>query len=354
MTGADVVVAVMSGNFTQRGEPTILDKWTRAKLALQNGVDLVVELPIFNAVEPAHLFARGALMLLSELQVCDVVFGAEHPDWDFAAMVQAERHFSSSEFHRYNATFATQFNQELQTVTGHQLTSSNDILAFAYEKAKQQLGLSLNLLPLQRRGNDYHDQRIEGRLASATAIRTAVVRHRSLEQAVPSSTAKALQHVSQVPSWARLYPLLRNHLIQAPVEELGSYYEVAEGLEYRMKEAASRHLSFDGFNRAVKSKRYTYARLLRAYLYTLLEMTKEEVRTHQQRPYLRVLGFTTRGQAYLHAIKKQVSIPLVTNVNQDLRDHDLALDYRAGKLYQLFNGAEQDLKHAPWRIAVKE
>ena len=354
MTGADVVVAVMSGNFTQRGEPTILDKWTRAKLALQNGVDLVVVLPIFNAVEPAHLFARGALMLLSELQVCDVVFGAEHPDWDFAAMVQAERHFSSSEFHHYNATFATQFNQELQTVTGHQLTSSNDILAFAYEKAKQQLGLSLNLLPLQRRGNDYHDQRIEGRLASATAIRIAVVKHRSLEQAVPSSTAKALQHVSQVPSWARLYPLLRNHLIQAPVEELGSYYEVAEGLEYRMKEAASRHLGFDGFNRAVKSKRYTYARLLRAYLYTLLEMTKEEVRTHQQRPYLRVLGFTTRGQAYLHAIKKQVSIPLVTNVNQDLRDHDLALDYRAGKLYQLFNGAEQDLKHAPWRIAVKE
>lgn len=91
LTGADVVVAVMSGNFTQRGEPTILDKWSRTLAALQNGVDLVVELPVADAVQPAHRFAMGALSLLNDLQVADVVFGAEHPDWDFAAMVKPSK-----------------------------------------------------------------------------------------------------------------------------------------------------------------------------------------------------------------------------------------------------------------------
>ena len=104
LTGADVVVAVMSGNFTQRGEPTILDKWSRTLAALQNGVDLVVELPVADAVQPAHRFAMGALSLLNDLQVADVVFGAEHPDWDFAAMVKAEQDFNQAAFHQFNNT----------------------------------------------------------------------------------------------------------------------------------------------------------------------------------------------------------------------------------------------------------
>lgn len=354
VTGADVVVAVMSGDFSQRGEPTILDKWTRAKTALQSGVDLVVELPIFYAVQPAHIFAAGALRLLNALQVSDVVYGAEHPDWDFTKLVQAEQEFSSTEFHRYNATYATQFNMELQQLTGHQLTDPNDILAFSYEKARQQQGLLLHLHPIQRVGSDYHDPHVDGSLSSATAIRKAVASGESIDQTVPVPTAEALKQLKHVPSWDDLYPLLRNHLIQAPVAELGQYYEVAEGLEYRMKEAASRNLSFDGFNRAVKSKRYTYARLLRAYLYTLLEMTKDQVKDQLKHPYIHVLGFTGRGQQYLHDIKKSVPFPLVTNVNQRVRDNVLQLDYRAGKLYQMFNGVEQDLKHAPVRIAVKE
>ncbi len=354
LTGDNVVVVVMSGDFSQRGEPMILDKWDRAKLALQNGVDLVVELPIFYAVQPAHIFAAGALHLLAALQVNDVVYGAEHPDWDFTTLVQAERQFSSTEFHRYNATYATQFNMELQQLTGHQLTEPNDILAFSYEKARQQQHLDLQLHPIQRVGSDYHDSQLDGHLASATAIRNAVEQGQTIDGAVPASTATALGQVKHVPTWDDLYPLLRNHLIQAPVDLLGQYYEVAEGLEYRMKDAASRNLTFADFNRAVKSKRYTYARLLRAYLYTLLEMTVDQVQAKMAHPYLHILGFNERGQRYLHQIKRAVPLTLITNVNQNVRDQILQLDYRAGKLYQMFNGVEQDLKHGPIRIAVKE
>lgn len=355
LTHAEVVVAVMSGNFTQRGEPTLLDKWQRAQAALTNGVDLVVELPIFMAVQPAHRFAAGALELLAALGVDDVVFGAEHPKWDFKQLVAAEQNFTASSFSQYNATFATQFNEQLKDQTGLSLTDPNDILSFGYYKAQINERLPLRLHPIQRRGSQYHDERIEGKIASASAIRQVVLEHGDFKQAVPVQTAQQLQKLQQVPSWDAMYPMLRNQLIQAPVEQLAQIYQMAEGLEYRMKDAAQRNLSFAGFMKAVKTKRYTYAHLLRVYLYTILQLTESQVSDHLKRPYLHVLGFNERGRDYLHSIKKQVELPLLTKIDQNLRDDLLNLDYRAGKLYQTFTPVEQDLKHAPVIVkGVKE
>lgn len=349
LTGADVVVAVMSGNFVQRGVPAIVDKWHRAKEALANGIDLVVELPVFYAVQPAHLFAAGALRLLAGLGVEDVVFGAEHPSWDFQAMVAAEREFHSTKFHHYNATFATQFNQELVKQTGHQLIEPNDILAFAYQKAKADQQLPINLRPIKRRGSDYHDQQIVGKIASATAIREAVTKGQIPHGTLPAASAADLASVQSVPSWQQLYPLLRNQLIQAPVTQLATAYEVAEGLEYRMKDAAERHLDFAGFQQAVKSKRYTYARLLRAEFYLLLQATVDQVEQQMAHPYYHVLGFTAAGQRYLHQVKKQLPYPLIVKVDRQLKQGLLNLDYRAGKVYQTFTREEQDLKRPPLR-----
>lgn len=350
LTNADVVVAVMSGNFTQRGVPTIVDKWQRTREALRNGVDLVVELPVFYAVQPAHLFAAGALRLLAGLGVADVVFGAEHPDWDFRQMVAAEKSFQVNSFHHYNATFATQFNQELAKQTGHQLIAPNDILAFAYQKAKEEEHLPIALHTIARVGSAYHDHHLNGQLASATAIREAVANGQVPVQAVPAQTAGDLQKVGAVPTWEQLYPLLRNQLIQAPVARLAEAYEVAEGLEYRMKDAAERSLDFTSFQQAVKSKRYTYARLLRAELYLLLQASTGEVESAMKRPYYHVLGFTEVGQRYLHQVKKNLPYPLIVKVDQDLKRGMMNLDYRAGKLYQVFTSQEQDLKRPPLRL----
>lgn len=350
VSGAEVVVAVMSGNFTQRGVPAIMDKWTRTREALANGVDLVVELPVFDAVQPAHLFAAGALQLLTGLQVSDVVYGAEHPTWNFAQMVAAEKNFTSHDFHQYNATFATQFNQELARLTGQQLLEPNDILAFAYEKAKLEQGLSIHLHPIQRQGSEYHDRQITGSIASATAIRNALVAGSVPQAVVPEQTAEDLAGLKGVPSWDQLYPILRNQLIQTPVDQLRRTYAVAEGLEYRMKEAAERHLHFRDFQLAVKSKRYTYARLLRAEFYLLLQATKAEVAISRKRPYYHVLGFTQKGQQYLHQVKKELPYPLVVKVDRQLKEGLLNLDYRTGKIYQTFTDVEQDLKHPPVRM----
>ncbi|NMV49492.1 nucleotidyltransferase [Lactobacillus reuteri] len=347
ISGADVTVAVMSGNFTQRGEPTIVDKWSRARTAVMNGVDLVIELPVFYAVQPAHRFAGGALSLLNALGVDSIVFGSEHPEWDFAHLVKAEEAFNQESFNKYNATYATQFNQQLKEQTGVTLIDPNDILAFAYTKAKINQGYHFELLPIKRQGSNYHDQQIKGKIASASAIRQAISEKGDYRQAVPQVMGDILATINNIPSWTELYPLLRNQLIQAPISTLQSTYLMAEGLEYRMKEAAQRSLDFNSFMKFTKTKRYTYAHLLRVCLYTILQITQEEVDEHSKHPYLHVLAFNKQGREYLHQVKKQLDLPLITKVDQEMRDQLLNLDYRAGKLYQLFTPIEQDLKHPP-------
>lgn len=347
ITNADVVIAVMSGNFTQRGEPTILDKWQRTRAALANGVDLVVELPVFMAVQPSHRFAAGALQLLNDLQVTDVVFGSEHPSWDFSKFVMAEKHFNEKSFEQFNATYATQFNQQLNKLTGHQLTDPNDILAFAYYKAIIDNQYPITPHPINRLGSQYHDQTVTGTIASASAIRRAVELHETIAQVAPAETVIALAKLTQLPKWAQLYPLLRNFLIQTPVKSLHQIYQMAEGLEYRYRDAAERELTFPGFIRRVKTKRYTYSRLLRVCLYAVMGITDSQIALASDHPYLHVLGFTERGQDYLHQIKKRVEYPLLTKIGQDEHDGLVNLDYRAGKLYQMFTDVEQDVKHAP-------
>ncbi|MDO4903578.1 MAG: nucleotidyltransferase [Limosilactobacillus sp.] len=346
-SGADVSVAVMSGNFTQRGEPTIVDKWQRTQAALANGVDLVVELPVFSACQPAHRFAAGALSILNELGVSTVAFGAEHPDWDFLSLVKASESFSDGDMKNYTATYATQFNSLLSAQTGVSLTDPNDILSFAYNKAAYDNGYQFDLMPIQRVGSDYHDERISGEVASASAIRKAITDGTDYSHTAPAEMLERLAEVQTVPSWQTLYPLLRNQLIQAPVEQLRQTYQMAEGLEYRMKDCAQRSLDFDHFIHGVKTKRYTFAHLLRLCLYTTLQITEEELAGHVAQPYIHILGFTKKGQEYLHQVKKQVEMPLFTKVDQDMKDELCALDYRAGKLYQTFTAVEQDLKHAP-------
>lgn len=345
LTNAQVVVAVMSGNFTQRGEPAILDKWTRAKLALENGVDLVVELPVFDAVQPGQRFATGALRLLNDLKVKQVVFGAEHPEWNFKKLGSFEKNFRHDDFTDYRETFATQFNEALVEKTGISLTDPNDILAYSYFKACQEHDWAINLIPIKRQGKGYHDQTLGLYLASASGIRTAIKTGRSIKNVVPKVTAQALAKLTIIPSWQVLYPILRNHLIQSPVGELQNIYQMTEGLEYRLKEAAQHELDFQSFLHAAKTKRYTFARLLRLCLYTTLEITTEQMTNTQ--PYHHVLAFNDRGREYLHQVKKQLQYPLITKVDAEMKDHLLALDYRAGKLYQNFTAVEQDVKHAP-------
>ncbi|RRK09866.1 nucleotidyltransferase [Lactiplantibacillus garii] len=351
LTDADCTVVVMSGNWLQRGEPAILDKWTRAKLALQAGADLVVELPVFYATQPAHLFARGGVELLSALGVAQLVFGAEHPELDFGRLATALAG-ASGDFSHYNATYATQFNAALKAATGVTLTHANDMLGFCYYVANHHLAHPMQLLPIKRQRVAHGEEKIaDSHFASGTAVRAAAFKRDwvAIEPVVPASTLIQLQ-TQRLQCWDDFWPFLQYQLLTVNVAQSGQYDQMAEGLEYRMREKAQTATSFTDFLHQVKSKRYTYTRLQRVATAALLQLTQREVQTAQAHNYVRLLGFNATGQAYLHQVKKDLPVPLYTKINKDLRLHGLNLDYRAGRVYQLVNGASQDLYRQPWRL----
>ncbi|MCP9613402.1 nucleotidyltransferase [Levilactobacillus brevis] len=346
-TGADVIVAAMSGNWVQRGEPAIMDKWQRTEAALAGGVDLVVELSGAAALQPAHLFAQGAIAVLATLKCQWLVFGTEHPDMDYDCLMS---HLPSdpATFKRFDQTYASLFQGYLREQTGITLSAANDILGFFYAVANQQQGQPLQLVPLARRGSQHNDTAVmQGtNYASATAIRAASLAGdwATVQPVVPAKTLALLQQESLI-SWADFWSLLRYQLISAPVADMRQRYQITEGVEYRLKRAALEATTFADFMRIVKTKRYTYTRLQRQAAYLLLQALPEEMRPQPQ--YLRVLGYSKQGQAYLHQIKKHVALPLVSRANRDWQKGVGSLDDRLGALRTLVTGIPQDYGRIP-------
>lgn len=346
-TGADVIVAAMSGNWVQRGEPAIMDKWQRTEAALAGGVDLVVELSGAAALQPAHLFAQGAIAVLATLKCQWLVFGTEHPDMDYDCLM-AHLPSDPAIFKRFDQTYASLFQGYLREQTGITLSAANDILGFFYAVANQQQGQPLQLVPLARRGSQHNDTAVmQGtNYASATAIRAASLAGdwATVQPVVPAKTLALLQQESLI-SWTDFWPLLRYQLISAPVTDMRQRYQITEGVEYRLKRAALEATTFADFMRIVKTKRYTYTRLQRQAAYLLLQALPEEMRPQPQ--YLRVLGYSKQGQAYLHQIKKHVALPLVSRANRDWQKGVGALDDRLGALRTLVTGIPQDYGRIP-------
>ena len=345
------LVIAMSGNFLQRGEPAIIDKWHRAAECLANGADLVMELPLMAAVQPADRFAYYGVWTLAQMGVTDLFFGAEHATFDFMHDAQKAMEITGN-FNKYHESFAKTYQQVIAEKVGHQVDQPNDLLGLAYAKANLKLKAGISLHPIQRKNANYHDIELNdaGTIASASAIREALHhQNQDFEKFVPHQTAQDLKKQPLV-SWDDFWIHLKMELLTHSPQELEKIYGMAEGIQYRMIAMAQRSEfagSFDSWIKAVKNKRFTYTRLSRLATMTLLHITWDDVASFEVQPYLRVLGFSKKGQAVLHAAKKSCDHPIITNVSQDEKKGILRIDYRAGKVYQAVCGNEQDLKHAP-------
>lgn len=345
------LVIAMSGNFLQRGEPAIIDKWHRAAECLANGADLVMELPLMAAVQPADRFAYYGVWTLAQMGVTDLFFGAEHATFDFMHDAQKAMEITGN-FNKYHESFAKTYQQVIAEKVGHQVDQPNDLLGLAYAKANLKLKANINLHPIQRKNANYHDIELNdaGTIASASAIREALHhQNQDFEKFVPQQTAEDLKTQPLV-SWSDLWMHLEMELLTHSPQELEKIYGMAEGIQYRMIAMAQRSefaKNFDSWIKAVKNKRFTYTRLSRLATMTLIHITWDDVAAFEEKPYLRVLGFSKKGQAVLHNAKKNCDYPIITNVSQDEKKGILRIDYRAGKVYQAVCGNEQDLKHAP-------
>lgn len=345
LTGADVVIAVMSGSFLQRGEPAITDKWSRAEAALANGVDLVFELPLAWSLQSADYFARGAIMILQACGCDSVVFGTDTSD-----------HFDYQAFGTFVANNKDKIDETFQQLNQQQLsypeqmrevfrqlypalhlegTTPNHILALSYAQENAQYPQPMTLIGLPRQQAGYHDTELSSdQIASATAIREALATDKDISAYVPAETAASLQGPRV--TWEDLWPLLKYRILSSSATDLQGIYQMVEGLEHRFLQFAAASDSFDEFVAAVKSKRYTMTRIQRLCCYVLLNLRESEIQQQWQQNYLHLLGFTDAGNRYLKEKKKRLDLPLYAKFGRE-EAKAFPTSFRGDAVYQLGN-----------------
>ncbi len=314
------VVAVMSGSFMQRGEPAFLDKWQRARLAVQNGVDLVVELPTAFSLRSAEFFASGAVQIMQAMGcVSHLSCGVETPSTNFIVLAKI---VTSSEFQNTLQSFladglpyAAAYEKALQNLAGtSKLDTPNDILALEYSKALQ--NTSITPLFIQREAANYNDANIKGSIASATAIRKAFLENNvdSLKKAVPQNVWHALEKHHTV-NEKLLWNLVSYRLRLLIPSEIANRCQCTEGLENLLKQAAN-CTSLEEAVTLCSNKRYPATRIRRLFMQLLLD--KERCYLEQAEPaYIRVLAFNDVGRQLLKVMKETSKLPIITKLGKN-------------------------------------
>ena len=347
-SGADYVLCLMSGALTQRGAFARHDKWLRARAALENGADVVLELPARFACAPAPDFAGGGVALLAALGVvthlsfgCEPsalpllsaaasLFKSESPD--FSAALQRSL-ADGLPYPRARALAA----EQLAEIPADLLAQPNAALALEYLQA---LPETIVPVPVARRGSGYHDASLSA-LSSATAVRAALARDglTAALAAVPSPEAlRAAEESGFVHEEEALTQALLYRLRTASPAELAALYGMDEGLENRFIAAAQTCSTRETLLDCVKTRRYTRARLSRLCAYALLNLTRDFAQMHRAPDYARVLGFRKRAEPLLRAISRQGSLPLVTKVADAPAGGLLSLDLAAQDVWDLAAG----------------
>ena len=354
-TGADVVIAVMSGNFLQRGEPALVDKWSRTKMALQGGVDIVIELPYIFATAQASDFAKGSIALLEAAGCTNFCFGSEQGSiepfintYDLITSQQESYQQSINQFMKTGMSYPKALNEAYaDLIKGYNqpfvdLSQPNNILGYHYIEAAYQLQASIKPVTIQRIVSGYHDDVLPGQsIASATGIRKVIFNDQGISDLTSLLPKASLQNIVEwqsnigsFGSWQHFYPYLRFQIVRSSIEQLASYAEVTEGIEYLLKEAAQKSNTFETFMEVVKSKRYTWTRIQRMLTHIYTGFTWEDLKQASSPTYLRLLGMTEMGQRYLNEHKKNLSLPLISRVGA-VKDSMLSHDIKATDLYTL-------------------
>lgn len=322
-TGCDAVVAVMSGHFVQRGEPAAFDKWARTRMALACGVDAVFELPAFYALQSADWFAWGGVAVLHGLGADCLSFGSEVTDlaalthlsafWDsepedLRAAIQAE--LKAGKSHPRARADA------LSAVAGEGVAAAqytpNSVLGAMYLRQIGALGGGMEPVVVRRAGAGYNDGEINGPIASATAVRRALFEGGGWRAAVPGAAAEEIDREIQ----NNAGPLSADDFGQMLLYALRTgraLPDAAEGLDNRMRRAAEACGSAEAYFAAVKSKRYTMARIKRAAMQALLGISGDDIAfLRGEKPvYARLLGYSRRVGGLAGELARRATIPFV-------------------------------------------
>lgn len=336
----DLTVAIMSGNFVQRGEPAIISKFDRANIAVNHGCDLVVELPLVCAVQSANHFAQGAIRLLNEMQVTDIVFGSESGDIemfkDIATNLQDsdEYHDLVKELLKTGISYSDACNQALQKLDMPSIASPNDLLGLAYTKEVVNNYPHINLHCIKR-SNSYHEKTIAP-IPSATSLRLGLYEKKDLEKILisPEHFCLDLFYLEN------LFPLLKYNLITRSPAKLAQIHLVDEGIENLMRKNIMACHSMHDFVNTLTSKRYSRSRIQRTIIHILLNNTRKDVSAALKLDYLRILKANSSGFSYLKKLRELTSYRIITNFSSHSHP-SLEIELKGAALLSMISSANE-------------
>jgi len=361
MTGTDYILAVMSGNFLQRGEPAIINKWARAKMALNAGVDLIIELPFVFSTQDANGFAFGAIKLLDSLQIIDYLgFGCETDNLDTLYSIsnflniEPQKYKELIVYHskngnefpkvrsqalcEYHRIFGIEGLEKISTLELSKLLKyPNNILALEYIKHLLNLKCKIKPIAIKRIGASYHQKNIKGKVSSATSIRYEILNNLSsskidlfmlndkIKSTIPPSGFSVLEKELREGKGPITLESYRQYILatlrKMSLEDISRIQGVTEGLQNRIKKASLKSYTIEQLINSIKTRRYTRTKIQRIILHIMMNLSKEDISIFNKCGplYARVLGFSKKGKTLLRAIKKNSSTPLISKLSNYLR-----------------------------------
>ena len=362
ITNADFVIVVMSGNFTQTGNIAIYDKFTRAKLATEYGVDLVIELPTIYANSSAESFAYGAVSILHNLGIVDYIcFGSETDNIETLSKISKIINSNNVQINSkikeilktgvsYPVARENALKEFLTTEEIDILDKSNNILGIEYLRSLDKLNSNITPICIKRESSDFNEIMLNensDRYTSATSIRNMIYQNKIdlVEKYVPALTYTTIVNTNASFN-DKLYRILKYKILTTSLEELRNISEVTEGLENKIKSEITHSLSYDDYINNLKSKRYTMTKIKRMLNNILLDITKDDLKYIKENniTYAHILSLGYKGKDLLSKISNNSNIKLITKINENtLNELDenirkyLDLDILASNIYYTLN-----------------
>lgn len=328
------VVLVLAGNFTQRGDVSIIDKWKKTDIAIKAGIDLVIELPFSFSTQSADFFSYGAITILEKLKVKYLVFGTESDELsDIELLVDTQlnnKDFSSlvKIYSKLGNNYPTSMSLALKDLTGKSIKTPNDLLAISYIKTIRKNNYNIKPICIKRT-NDYHDETLDKNISSATSIRIALKNNIDIKGQVPEFVIPYLNDLHFIDDY---FELLKYKIITD--DNLSNYQGVDEGLENILKKEIMEANNFDELVKRIKSKRYTYNNISRMLIHILCNLKKCDMNEFNTVKYIRPIGFNDIGKRYLNKIKKDIDIPIISKISRE-KDRMLEFEIQTTKIYAL-------------------
>ncbi len=341
-TGAQYVIAIISGNFVQRGNTSITNKWIKARMALLNGVDLVIELPTIYSISSAENFAEGAIKIFNSLGIVDTIsFGMEASDIstlnnianvlynepkEYITMLSHELKKGNS-FPKARENALMMYLNDIKRYA-NVMAGSNNILGIEYLKAMKKTKSIINPIGIKRQKVLYNDKYIVDEFASATAIRKMLMTKQlnDISKVMPRNSylllGEELKKGHYVIDISKFEKEIIYTLRKMSVEEIAKLPDVSEGLENLIKNAADSCNTLEELINIVKTKRFTQTRIQRILLYSLLGITKKQMEISRKiTPYVRVLGFNNKGKELISEMMTlNPKLNIVTSVKRYIDD----------------------------------